>query len=171
MPYQFKNDNELNELIAAVKAKNAKGEGLNNEEIQLGLHSIALMLQKTADSIETKPGARELNEFKMELEGTAKSLEALRDPAILEDPGKFEDALADLVNLKDLLLKRTHNGRLYYDGGLSDPIPVKKAFADGCDKLVVILTRPKNYYRSPSKDIKASWLIISCVVCETTTKE
>ncbi|MBR6093507.1 MAG: hypothetical protein IKP92_00595 [Lachnospiraceae bacterium] len=115
MPYQFKNDNELNELIAAVKAKNAKGEGLNNEEIQLGLHSIALMLQKTADSIETKLGARELNEFKMELEGTAKSLEALRDPAILEDPGKFEDALADLVNLKDLLLKRTHNGRLYYE--------------------------------------------------------
>ena len=53
------------------------------------------------------------------------------------------------------------NGRLYYDGGLSDPIPVKKAFADGCDKLVVILTRPKNYYRSPSKDIKASWLIKS----------
>ena len=51
------------------------------------------------------------------------------------------------------------NGRLYYDGGLSDPIPVKKAFADGCDKVVVILTRPKNYYRSPSKDMKAALLI------------
>lgn len=33
-------------------------------------------------------------------------------------------------------------GRLYYDGGVSDPIPVKKALALGCDEIVVILTRP-----------------------------
>jgi len=32
----------------------------------------------------------------------------------------------------------------YYDGGIADPIPYKKAFADGCDKLVIILTLPKN---------------------------
>lgn len=51
------------------------------------------------------------------------------------------------------------NGRLYYDGGLSDPIPIKKALADGCDKVVVILTRPKTYYRSPSKDMNAALLI------------
>lgn len=30
----------------------------------------------------------------------------------------------------------------YFDGGLSDPVPVEKAFADGCDKVVVILTKP-----------------------------
>lgn len=50
-------------------------------------------------------------------------------------------------------------GRYYYDGGLSDPIPVKKAFSDGCDKLVVVLTRPKNYYRNPAKDIKISYFL------------
>lgn len=36
-------------------------------------------------------------------------------------------------------------GSKYYDGGLSDPIPVRKAFHDGCDKVVVCLTRPIDY--------------------------
>ena len=39
-------------------------------------------------------------------------------------------------------------GREYYDGGLSDPIPVRYAFDDGCDKVVAILTLPKDYFRS-----------------------
>lgn len=30
----------------------------------------------------------------------------------------------------------------YFDGGLSDPVPIEKAFADGCDKVVLILTKP-----------------------------
>jgi predicted patatin/cPLA2 family phospholipase len=34
------------------------------------------------------------------------------------------------------------NGKKYYDGGLSDPIPFKKALENGCDKIVVILTKP-----------------------------
>lgn len=36
-------------------------------------------------------------------------------------------------------------GKLFFDGGISDPIPYKKAFADGCDKLVVCLTNPEGY--------------------------
>ncbi|MBO7208898.1 MAG: patatin family protein [Clostridia bacterium] len=40
----------------------------------------------------------------------------------------------------------------YYDGGISDPIPFEKAFSYGCDKVVVILTRPKDYLRTPKKD-------------------
>lgn len=39
----------------------------------------------------------------------------------------------------------------YLDGGTSDPIPVKQAFLDGCDKVVVILTRDRNYQKSPEK--------------------
>lgn len=31
---------------------------------------------------------------------------------------------------------------VYYDGGLSDPVPFEKAFSDGCDRVVVILTKP-----------------------------
>lgn len=34
------------------------------------------------------------------------------------------------------------NGAKYYDGGVSDPIPVQKALSLGCDNIVLILTRP-----------------------------
>ncbi len=40
-------------------------------------------------------------------------------------------------------------GKSYYlDGGLSDPIPFKKAMADGCDRIVVIMTRTRDYKKS-----------------------
>lgn len=47
----------------------------------------------------------------------------------------------------------------YYDGGLADPVPVKKAFEDGCDKVVVILTKPKNVIRVQKKDARAARLL------------
>ena len=50
-------------------------------------------------------------------------------------------------------------GHLYYDGGISDPIPFKKAFADGCERLVVILTRPRDYLRTVKNDRRLSLLI------------
>lgn len=40
----------------------------------------------------------------------------------------------------------------YYDGALADPVPVAKAFACGCDKVVVVLTRPADRPRGPGKD-------------------
>jgi len=46
------------------------------------------------------------------------------------------------------------HGRPCYDGGLSDPIPVKKALDAGCDKVVVVLTRPRDAYRSPDADMR-----------------
>ncbi len=36
-------------------------------------------------------------------------------------------------------------GKTYYDGGIADPIPIEKAFAMGCDRVVLILTRPVDY--------------------------
>lgn len=41
------------------------------------------------------------------------------------------------------------DGKDYYDGGLADPIPYKKAFEDGCDRLIVILTKPRKDYLIP----------------------
>ncbi len=41
--------------------------------------------------------------------------------------------------------------KLLLDGGVSDPIPIAKAINDGCDKIVVVLTQPKGYRKSPSK--------------------
>ena len=43
-------------------------------------------------------------------------------------------------------------GKACFDGGISDPIPVKKALADGCDKVIVVLTRPADFVRAPGKD-------------------
>jgi len=43
------------------------------------------------------------------------------------------------------------NGTAYYDGGLCDPIPIRKAIADGNEKHLIILTQPKGYTKSFSK--------------------
>ncbi len=40
----------------------------------------------------------------------------------------------------------------YYDGALSDPVPIEKAFESGCEKVVLILTLPKDTARTPKKD-------------------
>lgn len=42
----------------------------------------------------------------------------------------------------------------YFDGALSDPIPVDKAFELGCEQVVVILTKPVDVRRVPDRDIK-----------------
>lgn len=39
------------------------------------------------------------------------------------------------------------NGGKYLDGGTSDPIPVRKALEDGCDKVIVVLTRDRSYVK------------------------
>ena len=48
------------------------------------------------------------------------------------------------------------NGNEYYDGGICDPIPVRKAIADGHDKLLIVLTRPTGYVKEGSKSNKAA---------------
>lgn len=45
------------------------------------------------------------------------------------------------------------DGRYYFDGGVSDPIPYQKAIKDGCRKLVVLLTRPLDQVRVPDKGL------------------
>lgn len=51
------------------------------------------------------------------------------------------------------------DGQPYYDGALSDPVPMQKAFDLGCDKVVLILTKPRDEVRSPKQDIRSSRLI------------
>lgn len=46
------------------------------------------------------------------------------------------------------------NGVPYFDGGLSDPIPFRRAFEAGCDRVVVTLTKPKYFFREPEDDKK-----------------
>lgn len=41
---------------------------------------------------------------------------------------------------------------IYFDGGLSDPIPIQRAWDRGVERLVVILTKPRDLIRDPKKD-------------------
>lgn len=41
-----------------------------------------------------------------------------------------------------------------YDGGLSDPIPIRKAIQDGCKKHIIILTRPEGYVKGINSQTK-----------------
>lgn len=43
------------------------------------------------------------------------------------------------------------DGQKYYDGGLTDPIPVKKALQDGCDKVILVLTQPRGFIKKYGK--------------------
>lgn len=45
------------------------------------------------------------------------------------------------------------DGVPYYDGGIADPVPVQKAVDDGCDRIVVVLTRLKDELREQKKDV------------------
>ncbi|MEG0297222.1 MAG: patatin family protein [Clostridium sp.] len=44
------------------------------------------------------------------------------------------------------------NDNYYYDGGICDPIPVRKSIEDGNEKHLIILTRPKSYKKEFSKN-------------------
>lgn len=43
----------------------------------------------------------------------------------------------------------------YMDGGLSDSIPYLKAIEDGCDRIIVVLTRQSGYTKTTSRSTKA----------------
>lgn len=45
------------------------------------------------------------------------------------------------------------DGQKYLDGAIADSIPVRQAQAMGFDKIVVVLTRPQDYRKSPSPAI------------------
>ena len=43
------------------------------------------------------------------------------------------------------------NGTPYMDGGIADSVPIKASEAFGCEKNVVVLTRPAGYRKDPEK--------------------
>ena len=45
-----------------------------------------------------------------------------------------------------------YKGNKYYDGGICDPIPIRKAIADGNEKHLIVLTRPASYKKTLSKN-------------------
>ncbi len=43
------------------------------------------------------------------------------------------------------------DGAMYADGGIADSVPFEKAMADGCDRVIVVLTRERSYRKAPEK--------------------
>ncbi|MBQ9031699.1 MAG: patatin family protein [Parasporobacterium sp.] len=97
-------------------------------------------------------------------------------PAILSNPAEFQIVATNAVTGRPRYFDKTEmkqddygavkasscvpvantayliDGIPYFDGGLSDPIPVQRALDLGCDRVVLILTRPKDFRRDPEKD-------------------
>ncbi len=84
------------------------------------------------------------------------------------ESGKAEYMTPTKENIFDLMLAATAvpiihkpvilNGDKYIDGSLVDPIPIKKAIADGCDEIVVIYNKPKGFY------VSSEYTLVSKVV-------
>lgn len=49
-----------------------------------------------------------------------------------------------------------HGERYLMDGGIADPIPIRKALADGVDKPLVILTKEKGYRKKAARFTKTT---------------
>ena len=43
------------------------------------------------------------------------------------------------------------NGKIYFDGGVADSLPVERALADSCLYIVAVLNRPAGYQKAPEK--------------------
>ncbi|MCL2299348.1 MAG: patatin family protein [Firmicutes bacterium] len=51
-------------------------------------------------------------------------------------------------------------GRFYFDGGVSDSLPVERALAEGCERIAAILNRPPGYEKPPEKGQSLYWLVL-----------
>lgn len=47
-----------------------------------------------------------------------------------------------------------YNGNKYLDGGIADSIPIRKAMCDGVDKIILVLTRDKDYRKEANNSYK-----------------
>ena len=61
----------------------------------------------------------------------------------------LEDALIASASLPLVGRMARVNGRLYLDGGISDPIPFRRAEADGHARRATVLTRNRGYRKPP----------------------
>ncbi|MDD6620221.1 MAG: patatin family protein [Eubacteriales bacterium] len=73
-------------------------------------------------------------------------------------PKDFRDGCPEIVAscAIPVAAKPVQLGRdFYFDGGLADSIPLQRAFEDGCEKCVVILTQDRSFKKQPIGHDKA----------------
>ncbi|WP_379970154.1 patatin family protein [Ectobacillus sp. sgz5001026] len=76
------------------------------------------------------------------------------NPVYFEKDGTQEEALTMLrasSSLPFIAPVVEFREKKLMDGGISDPIPIRKAMQDGAEKVVLVLTRNEGYEKKPSK--------------------
>ena len=66
----------------------------------------------------------------------------------ITDTWKQMDVIRASASLPIICQPVEWNGEKYLDGGLADNIPLDKCMELGCDKVVIVLTRPMDYVRN-----------------------
>lgn len=67
---------------------------------------------------------------------------------------KFQEVIAS-CSLPALFQPVKIGKKYYLDGGVADSVPYRRAFEKGCDKVVVILTRKRDYVKKTDRSVKA----------------
>jgi len=57
------------------------------------------------------------------------------------------------------------------DGGITDMIPIQKALDDGCDRSLIITTKPASYIRKPAKKVIVNLMKAVYPQCENISKD
>lgn len=56
------------------------------------------------------------------------------------------------------------DGKPYYDGGQSDPIPIQHAIDEGAERIVIVRTRADSYLKRPRSRRLGAWLVAKAPV-------
>lgn len=81
---------------------------------------------------------------------------ATAEPEYMDVPRdpSFKNLLEATCALPIIMPAVTIDGIRYMDGGISDSIPFEHALEDGCDKVIVVLTRQADYRKSVESTTK-----------------
>ncbi len=71
----------------------------------------------------------------------------ITDPFVQMETLRATSAMPYVSNIVEV------DGKKYLDGGIADSIPLKQCQALGYDKIIVVLTRPLDYRKSPSNPL------------------
>jgi len=98
---------------------------------------------------------KKYNEFKGEVKAVVSNINTGK-PDYLDVYGdeSMSDKIIASCSLPLMFPVKNIDGTPYLDGGICDPIPIQKAIEDGCDKIIVILSREEGYKKSPERASK-----------------
>lgn len=92
------------------------------------------------------------SEFSGEIKAVVSNLETGKAEYLdLQSDEQMSDKIIASCSLPGMFPARNIGNNLYLDGGVADPIPIQKAIDDGCEKIIVVLSREKGYRKSVEK--------------------